>query len=235
MKRILLLLVVVLSGNVAIAQSDIAEKTFPFTGQELDLDLDFGDEAIIKAWDKNEVYIKVTYEIGGGELNDALDLDIDDYNDRISLDLGLDKRKLRNLKSRSSNCGNERNWNGSYYNNRDYGVCARISVEVFLPKAADLWINTVVADVEITDMVGNIEVETVTGQIDVAWSEELGADVSMKTVTGAVYTNFDFDRKKEKGLALISSHDIKAVYKSGGKEVSLENVTGDIYLRKSGD
>ena len=84
-------------------------------------------------------------------------------------------------------------------------------------------------------MVSNREVETVTGHIDVAWSEDLGAEVTMKIVTGAVYTNFEFDRKSDQGLKLISSHDINAVYKSGGKEVSLENVTGDIYLRKSGD
>ena len=151
--------------------------------------------------------------------------------------MDLDKRKLKNSNSRSRtrNCGDERNWNGSYYNDNDFGVCAKIKVEIFAPKAADLWINTIVADVEITDMLGNIEVETVTGHIDVTWSENIGADVRMKTVTGAVYTNMEFERKRESGLKLISSHDIKAVYKTGGKEISLENVTGDIYLRKSGD
>lgn len=235
MKRLIVLVVIVIVSNVAFGQSEIKETTFPFTGQELDLDLDFGDEAVIKAWDKNEVYIKVTYEIDGGELNDALNLDIDDYKDRISLDLDLDKRKLRSNNSRSRDCGNERSWNGSYSNNDNYGVCSEIKVEIFAPKTADIWINTVVANVEITDMVGNIEVETVTGHIDVTWSKDLGADVSLKTVTGAVFTNLEFERKKKSGLTLISSHDIKAVYKSGGKEVLLENVTGNIYLRKSGD
>ena len=235
MKKTLILLALFLIGNTAFSQEAVTEKTFPYTGQELDLDMDFGDEVIIKAWDKNEVYIKVTYEIDGGELNDALKLDFDDYRDRVSVDLDMDKRKMRNSNSRSRNCGNDRNWHGSYYSNDNFGVCAKISVEVFLPKEADLWINTIVADVQIEDMIGNIEVETVIGHIDVAWSADLGADVTMKTVTGAVYTNFEFDRKRERGLKLISSHDIKAVYKSGGKEVSLENVTGDIYLRKSGE
>jgi hypothetical protein len=233
MKKSLILLVLFLIANTGFSQEAVSEKTFPYTGQELDLDMEFGDEVIIKAWDKNEVYIKVTYEIDDGELNDALKLDFDDYKDRVSVDLDLDMRKMRNSTSRSRNCGNDRNWNGSYYSDDNYGVCAKISVEVFIPKEADLWINTIVADVEVRDMVGNIEVETVTGHIDVAWAEALGADVRMKTVTGAVYTNFEFDSKRDKGLKLISSHDIKAVYKSGGKEVSLENVTGDIYLRKS--
>ncbi len=233
MKRLSALLCFLVFSISALAQ-EVQEKTIPYSGQELDLDMDFGDEAIIKAWDKNEIYIKITYEINEGELNDALKLDIDDYKDRLSIDVDLDKRKLRNADY--NGCSRrERNRGRNYYNGDNYDVCADISIEIFLPKESDVWINTIVADVDIEGMEGDIEVETVTGHIDVTLPNNGGADVKMKTVTGVVYTNIDFDRKEDRGLRLISSHDIRGVYKAGGREVSLETVTSDIYLRKSGD
>ena len=233
MRKICNLVLLLSISGLAFAQ-EVMEKTIPYSGQKLDLDMDFGDEAIIKSWDKNEIYIKVTYEINEGKLNDALKLDIDDDKDRLSIDVDLDKRKLRN--SKYYGCDrNRRGRNQSYYNGDGYSMCADISLEIFLPKSSDIWVNTVVADVEVEGMEGDVEIETVTGLIDVTWSKDSGADIKMKTVTGAVYTNMDFDKRSDRGLKLISSHDIRGTYKSGGKEVNLETVTSDIRLRKSGE
>ena len=229
MKKICFFLVLTLISTLTFAQEKVSEKSFPYTGQELDLDMEFGDEAVIKAWDKDEIFVKVTYEINDGQLNEALKLDIDDYKDRLSIDLDLDERLLRKSKYDGCDRGGRRN---TYYNGDGYGMCSEISIEVFLPKKSDLYINTVVADVDVEGMEGDIEIETVTGHIDVTWAKDSGADINMKTVTGAVYTNLDLERRRDHGLKLISSHDIRATYKSGGKEIMLETVTSDIYLRK---
>ena len=224
-------LLLILFSVPSLAQVEITEKTFKYSNQELDLDMDFGDGALIKAWDKNEIYVKVSYEINGGDLNDAMDLDIDDYGDKLSIDVDLDKRKLRG--ARSFGCNSAKN--GTYYNGDGYNVCSDIIVEVFLPKKSDLWINTVVADVVVEGMQGDIEIETVTGKIDVSLPSDVGAEVKMKTVTGDVYTNLEFESRRRNGLKIISGHDIRGTYKSGEKEVNLETVTSDIYLRRVSD
>ncbi len=231
MKKAFISALVFAFGFACLGQ-EVVEKTIPYNGQELDVDFEIGEVISIKSWDKKEVYIKVTYEINDGELNEALRVDIDDYRDRVSLDIDLNDRMLK--RSRYRGCGS-RDGKRNYYSGDGYDLCADVEVEVYLPKESDLWINTVVADVEVEGMKGNIEIETVTGHIDVTWDKDSGADIKMKTVTGAVYTNFDLRTKRERGLNVISSKDIRSTYMSGGKEVNLETVTSDIYLRKSGE
>ena len=99
MKAIFFVLSVIASQSL-FAQAEVMEKTYPFTNQYLDIDLDLGTDLVVKAWSKNEIYVKVTYEVNGGDDNEALRIDIDDYNDRLSLDIDLEKHKL----SESDDC-----------------------------------------------------------------------------------------------------------------------------------
>lgn len=228
MKRISLLIIGVISAFSAVAQSAIVEKNFPYTNQTLDVDMDFGTGLKVRAWNKNEISVKATYSINEGKSNDAIKLDIDNYDNRLSIDVDLD---LRKIEAEAACCCN----NGPYWSvDKNKQVCAEVLIEVFIPASSDLWLNTIIADVEIEGMNGNIEVETVTGDIDLIWSESEGAEVTMKTTTGAVYTNLELDSKKDKGLLMISSHNVRGTYKNGGKEILLKTVTSNIYFKKPG-
>ena len=214
----------------AFGQAEVVEKTYPYTGQELDVDLEFGTELTINAWAKNEILVKITYEVNEGENNEAVVLDLDDYTDRLSVDIELDERKMRD--ARECCCEGD----GKHYWSRGRGnqVCAEVKVEVWLPPQSDLYLETIIADVEIKGMYGDVEVETVTGDIDLTWDEDKGARVEMKTTTGDVYTNLKMDRKRDRGLSVISSHNLTGTIKGGDKEIMLKTVTSNIYLRKSG-
>jgi len=77
-----------------------------------------------------------------------------------------------------------------------------------------------------------LDIKSVTGDIDVTWPERQGTELELKTVTGNIFTDFDFNGKKKKGLPIISSHKFATIYKGGEGYLKLESVTSNIYLRK---
>lgn len=212
------------------AQAEVIEKTYPYTNQLLDIDLDLGTDLVVKAWSKKEIYIKITYEVNGGKDNDALRIDMDDYNDRLSLDLDLQKHKLSDSDDCCCRDGQQTRWENG---RRGRSTCMDVKVEVMIPRSADINIETITSNVTISGMMSDIDVETVTGVIDVTWEDNAGAEINLKTVTGDLYTNMKFNTKKDKGLPSISGRNLKGTFKGGEKEVQLETVTGAIYLRKT--
>lgn len=228
MKKIYILLICLLSSVSLLAQQDVYEKTLKFKDQRIDLRADFASQVSVSNWDKDEVKIKITYELNGGELNEAVDIDLREQSHRIKLKVDVDEKMMRNSNVRDCDKEDAMTW-GSRNGPR---VCADIYVEVFMPKGTDLVLESVVADVLLTGEFEELDVKTVTGDIDLTWPEKHGADMQLKTVNGSIYTDFDFKSTMDKGLPIISSHDLETVYKDGGRYMKLETVTSDIYLRK---
>lgn len=227
MKSILIIAGLLIT-QAALAQSALFEKTFPFTDQLLDVDLELGTELTVKPWNRKEISVKITYRVNDGKDNEALRIDVDDYNNRLSLDVELDKTKLRDLDDCCCRAGQRALWDN------DRNSCVEIKVEVMIPATAEIRAKTITSDVTITGMVSDIDIETVTGVIDLTWQDDAGAEISLKTVTGDLYTNMEIESKTEKGLPNISSRNVRGTFKGGEKAVRLESVTGTIYFRKSG-
>ncbi|MBO3697972.1 hypothetical protein [Roseivirga sp. E12] len=228
MKKLSLIIMFVLFAQAVFAQQEVFEKSIKYKDQRIDLRADFASQVAVSNWDKNEVMIKITYEINGGELNEAVDIDLREQDHRIKLKLEIDEKMMRNSNVRDCDKEDAMTW-GSRNGPR---VCAEVFVEVFMPKGTDLVMETVIADVLVSGEFKDLDIKTVTGDIDLTWPEKHGADIQLKTVNGSIYTNFDFKRTKDKGLPIISSHDLETIYKDGGRYMKLETVTSDIYLRK---
>lgn len=227
MKRMICLLLCLVS-TAAVAQVGQIDKTYPFTGQELDLEVALGSRISITAWNKPEISVKIVYKINGGKDNDAVKVDLDDYKDRLAIDIDLDDRKLQ----RSEYCCCEEE-DGVYVSrSKRKSGCLELWVEIMAPTEADVRIETVIADAVLKGMSGNVEIESVTGLIDIAWVESHGASVNMKSVNGDLYTNLELKSSSKDGLRQISGHDVRGQYKNGERKVKLETVTSDIYFRK---
>ncbi|WP_323758189.1 hypothetical protein [Roseivirga sp.] len=221
-----------LFAQLTFAQAQTIEKSYAYTGQKLDLDLNFGTEVILKSWDKNEISVKITYEINEGMDNEVMDWKVDDRNGKLIVEVELDSKKLEKLGDCCCNSKSGNYWSGR--GSKSDRVCVDIKVEVMMPGKSDVKIKTIIADVAVEGFSGNLDLETVTGEIILLWAKGAGAEVSIETVNGGIYTNMDLDMEKEKGLPKISSHKVKATYKSGGKSLKLKTVTSDIYLKESG-
>ena len=229
MKKVWILLVLC-CATLAMAQEKVVEKSFAFKGQELDIDVDLGTEIAIKSWDRDEIAVKITYIVNDGENNDAVRVDLDDYKDRLSIDVEVNEREMRE----ADYCCCDRGQGMIWKKNGRRGSCVEMLVEVSSPASADVRVKSVISNVVIKGMKGNVEVETVTGGIELNWDVNTGAEVTLNTTTGDLYTNIDMDRKKDRGLKVISSHKVRGRLKNGEKEIFLKTVTSDIYFRKSG-
>jgi DUF4097 and DUF4098 domain-containing protein YvlB len=215
---------------MAFSQAQIIEKSYPFTGQKLEVDMDFGSEVIIKSWDKNEINVKVTYKINEGKQNDLMDFKINNAKSLLEISIDVDEKKSTQTQECCCDDRNVNYWNDGKRSNR---LCADITVEIFMPKQSDAKVKTIVASVLIEGVESNLDIETVTGAIVLNWPENLGAQLTMDSTTGDIYTNFDLDTQRKNGLPLISGHKIETKYKNGGFELKLKSVTSDISFKKA--
>lgn len=71
------------------------------------------------------------------------------------------------------------------------------------------------------------------GDIDVSMPESAKGTFKMSTVSGGVYTAFDFDFGEEGNLRRSGGQNAIGKLNGGGVEVQLRSVSGNIYLRKT--
>ncbi|MFT6972423.1 MAG: DUF4097 and DUF4098 domain-containing protein YvlB [Roseivirga sp.] len=229
MKKLIILLLFV-SVNLAFGQLQVIQKSYPYNGQKLDFDMDFGTEVIIKSWDKNEISVKLTYVINEGKQNDLMDLKINNSTGLLEIDVDVEAKKST---QNTQCCCVGRDVNHRSNGKKGNRLCAEIKVEIFLPRKSDIKVKTILARVFIDGFESNLEVETVTGDIILNWSEKLGADLLMRSTIGAIYTDFELQTQSKKGLPLISGHKFDAKYKNGRFELRLKTVTSDISFKKA--
>jgi len=111
-------------------------------------------------------------------------------------------------------------------------------------------------DVELKNVTGPVVLSTISGDVDVAFTElnvdkplsfasvsgdiditlpaKAGVNVEMNTITGAIYSDFDFPSEgSEKNLKKIGGGGgVKSALNGGGVKLKITNVSGNIYLRK---
>lgn len=76
-----------------------------------------------------------------------------------------------------------------------------------------------------------VSINSISGEIDITLPVKAGVDVEMETISGAIYSDFDFSSDK-KTLKRIGGNDIKGQLNGGGVDFKITNVSGNIYLRK---
>lgn len=232
MKNVLLILLFCAGvGRDLFAQRVIEER---FTTSKLILNLKFANNIKVSVWDKNEVYIKATVQINGGKLNEAMLWKVQKSNESVSIVSDFDKEQFKNGKVEDCPDDNHNFWstNGKNGGNR---VCSDIFFEIFVPATIDLNVETISSDIELNGaFANNLFVKSISGFVDVCWKNNEGANVEMKTITGEAYSDFeiDYENKKTKSNGGIG-YMLKGTLNGGGKQIHLESVSNDVFLRKS--
>ncbi len=212
------------------AQNRVVERSFAIDeNDKIHLNLRFGEIITVKSWDKNEMSFKADIEINQGKLNDALLLDFKHENGRLEIGADYNEEKLK-----EGNCADcpDNNYTSYNWNNGDgYVVCSKITYEIFIPKNGNLNVESISGDIELIDLAGPIRAKSISGFVDLSWPSGRPAEIDIKTVSGEAYTNLDelqFDNKKSMPMV---GYDLKGKIGNGGTRVSLESVSGNIYLR----
>jgi len=214
--------------NTAQTQPRIVEQTLNVDPDgRIELNLKFGNEIVIKAWDRPEVSFRATAEVNNGRLNDAFLIDFN-QTEKVRIDMDFDREKIRS--AQAEDCPGK---NYSYYNGHGHVVCSEISYEIYLPRDADIYVETISANIELFGLHGPVSVKSISGFVDMSWPERNGAELSIKTITGGVYSDLENIEFHNKGKFAPVGVDIRVKAGTGSTPVRLETISGDIFLRKS--
>jgi lia operon protein LiaG len=74
-------------------------------------------------------------------------------------------------------------------------------------------------------------VNSISGEIDITLPVKTATDLELRTVSGAVYSDFDFS-DTQKNMKKIGGNDMNYSLNGGGFKFSVGTVSGTIYLRK---
>lgn len=215
-----------------VSAQEIREMSLPWKqGQKVVLNLKFAEFIRIEAWDKKEVFLKAEITINGGALNHAHTMDSILSNDEVVIETDFDKNIVGN-----SWCDcNGNSHNGIRYSKQMKSrqqICSEIIYTVYLPKSADLKLETISGDIKIVNMKGAIDAESVSGTVDVTIPSDQKADVTLKSVMGRVSSTPDITTLVN-GLRPMLARKLDGKLNGGGKTVHLESVTGNVNLTAS--
>ena len=110
---------------------------------------------------------------------------------------------------------------------------ASIVHEVYIPENTDFSVETINGNIIISGNTGDIRAHSISGYIDLAVAPEKRATLNMRTITGTMYSNFDFPEEGKSGRR-IGGESVSAELNGGGKRIELETISGDIFFRKQG-
>ena len=231
MNKTILLLLLGLLIRPAFAQK-IIEKTLPVTnGQLVNLNLKFADSIRVRYWDKPTALIRIAVTINGGKLNDALLVTSGSTEGEVSLKADFDQEMVR--QGKPEDCPNQHHsWNSSRDGTR-YTLCSEINYQVFLPRQAQLKLETINGNIDIQGATGSVSAKTISGFVDMSWPKTKGATVAMKTITGEVYSNLSIDFKGKKEKNPIVGYLLEGTLHGGGPAVRLESISNNVYLREN--
>ena len=123
---------------------------------------------------------------------------------------------------------------------------SNVKGEVEVKNCQDIRLKNVSGPLVLSTISGNIDLEfaevskdkpvsinSISGEIDVTIPAKAGVDVEMETISGGIYSDFDFSQDK-KTLRRIGGNNIKGQLNGGGVDFKITNISGNIYLRKKG-
>jgi hypothetical protein len=244
MRRLLffLLLVLAASGSQPATAQKIIEKTANLAaGQRLFLNLRQASSIRVRAGASGKMTLKATVNINQNKLNDALLLTVEQSGDELRVASDFSKEMLRN--AQPGDCPNGGSFygdtyissgkhNGNNQHNWPNQVCALIDYEITMPAEAALRLSTLSGNIDIVGLTGPIEAKSLSGFVDVAWPATKGAELSLKTITGEVYTDQEiaFTNLREKNP--IVGYQLHGTLSGSGPLVKLESISNDVYFRK---
>jgi lia operon protein LiaG len=76
-----------------------------------------------------------------------------------------------------------------------------------------------------------ISIANISGEIDVTIPASTPASIEMSTISGTMYSDFDF-HTDDKNMRRIGGNRVNADINGGGVDIKLHNISGSIFLRK---
>jgi lia operon protein LiaG len=75
-------------------------------------------------------------------------------------------------------------------------------------------------------------INSISGEVDVTLPAKTAATLEMKTISGTIFSDFDFPEAPKKNMKQVGGNDLKYQLNGGGATFSFVTVSGNVYLRK---
>lgn len=196
------------------------EKTFPLpSSKQVELNLKFASTIKVSSWNRNEVGLKTIITASSDELRKLHQMEVMEGS-TLKIETGYN---MKDRKEKDYNC-----WNCEE-DKDDNCQCLQVSYELMLPNNAALSLETISGDIDIKGFKGKTKAKTISGFVDLGLSSQTRCNLSFKSVTGEIYTNFDVALDEDSSPW---SKKLNASLNGGGDLITLETISGDIFFRK---
>lgn len=110
-----------------------------------------------------------------------------------------------------------------------------VSGDIFVSTSEIVWANSVAGDIEVE--MGSLDWEemdfsTVSGDITLWLPSDFSADLEFNSLTGNLETDFDLSIRNQRQRRWVGT-DLEGTIGSGGRELTLHTVSGDVELRRT--
>ena len=205
------LIILLFACITGVQAQKLVEKHMPFTaGKLIVMNLEIADSIRVITWNKNEVYAKASIDINDNKDNEYYKTTFDESGSNIVVKAKLEYKKVE----RNCNCDCQ----------------TKIYWDVFIPENAGFSVESINGNITISGNPSEIRAHSISGFIDLTIPPSRKADFKFNTITGTIYSNLAINTSNSSKSSTTSISD---KYNGGGKEIDLETISGDIYLRKS--
>nr|WKN35815.1 hypothetical protein K4G66_25945 [Tunicatimonas sp. TK19036] len=207
----------------------LEEESTPWqSGQEVYLELKYANTIEIKTWDRDELSVRASVTINDNTQNDVWSMTTENTATQI--------RVISDIEEPQTLYEGDCEGRNYHVNGRSY--CSFIVYEVFVPAKAPLHVETLGGDITIQGAQAPVYAKSLSGFVDVDWPGQQGATVTMKSITGEVYSNLelalDDSSRRERHRSSPVGWEIEGTVAGGGIKVQLESISNDIYFRRAG-
>ena len=209
---------------------EIIEKTMPLeNGQKAILDLKFAENIKVENWNKKEVYIKAEVNINNNTLNKAHTMEISETDAAVKVITGFDEALIRS--SKGNHCSETEGKQSHFSGGEGYSICSHINYTIFLPANVDLELETISGNITISSRTGSVKAKSISGFVDLSSPGNKKADFYLKSITGEVYTDLDIEIANRQENPIVG-YELKGKLNGGGEVISLESISGNVYVRR---
>jgi hypothetical protein len=207
-----------------------AQKTFTQSintknAKEVSFDLDFADDIIIEVWKKSEVFVEAVVNINANKHNDNFRFELKEIGDQIVL-----KAEIEDL-DKIGEVTQIRDKEGDLYITNSRTVDLDITFKIKVPGDIAVALKTINGNIISKNIDNEIALKTISGEIDIAMDSKKSFDLIMKTITGDMFTDFEFEQP-EKSKFIHIGGSIETEINGGGFPIELNTISGNIYFRK---
>ena len=230
MKSILITFTALFFLNAPVLAQQIIEETIPLQGDQKALfDLKFAEDIKVENWDKQEVYIKAEVNINNNTLNETHSTEIFETDEAVRVVTGFDEALIRS--SKGNHCRETEGKQSHFSGDDGYSICSHINYTIFLPADVDLELETISGNITISSRTGAVKAKSISGFVDFSSPGNQKADFYLKSITGEVYTDLDIKIANRQENPIVG-YELKGKLNGGGEVISLESISGNVYVRK---